>query len=305
MNITTTAFGNDTHEVLPGSYILGKYMKYSDYADVYVSSYTDEQSKAKLDDGKIPFVREGETLVAAQRQDISLEDFIDEVERWQSKSEGCRAYIALGIANFKGSTWRSGALTKHRYSQWKSERSSHSYVLYDITDMTAADLHRVISKFNDKIVAPQTKVYMENKMKKQYTKKQITEAIAYWKSYLNENKELKMWSYWLDVEEFYGGYQNHKYEYNPDTGKGGIAAYSKEDAERRIEQMLKQEGIKIGPGEKVQSIKVWDRPYALPPKIKTISLGDIGDIQVPMTIDFEDIKAAILDFVAKKFPLEK
>ena len=24
-----------------------------------------------------------------------------------------------------------------------------------------------------------------------------------------------------------------------------------------------------------------------------------------MTIDFEDIKAAILDFVAKKFPLEK
>ena len=36
-----------------------------DYADVYVSSYTDEQPKAKLDDGKIPFVREGETLVAA------------------------------------------------------------------------------------------------------------------------------------------------------------------------------------------------------------------------------------------------
>ena len=145
-----------------------------------------------------------------------------------------------------------------------------------------------------------------SKFQKKYPGMKICEATEEDKELkikVNEdNKKLRMWDYWLDREDSIGGYESEKHYYNPHTGKGGIAAYSKDDAYNRIKQQIIKKGLSFGPGKNIQSIMVFDKSYPLPSKTKTIDLGDLGSVQVPMSISLNDVQNAVIDFINEKFP---
>lgn len=155
--MTTTSFGNDTHTIPDNAYIVGKFMKYSNgISDVYIMKYTDSQSKEKLDNNIIPSMNKAEMLVSVQHDRISFEDFVDEVERWEYEGNNCKAFIAVGVADYRRSTWRSGAASKARYSNWEEEKNSRDYTLFNLTDMDMKWLLHLIDKVNNAQVKPKT-----------------------------------------------------------------------------------------------------------------------------------------------------
>lgn len=70
------------------------------------------------------------------------------------KNDKCKAFIAVGIANYRRSTWRSGAASKARYSNWQEETNSRHYTLFNLTDMDATQLYDLIDEINNVQIKP-------------------------------------------------------------------------------------------------------------------------------------------------------